>query len=124
MKAYAIRRLLFGWINYSSCRIIMAKQKTKLDAFKRLDQVIDPDARKAIMEGRMEADELHFSLGMWIRNNWIYGPDHGGYREPFQEQNEDAGTWPLFVCSPDSESSAILREYQDYLRQRAKEGKS
>ena len=102
----------------------MAKQKTKLDAFKRLDQVIDPDARKAIMEGRMEADELHFSLGMWIRNNWIYGPDHGGYREPFQERNEDAGTWPLFVCSPDSESSAILREYQDYLRQRAKEGKS
>lgn len=102
----------------------MAKEKTKLDAFKRLDKIIAPEDRAAIMAGKMDAAKLHFSLGLWIRNNWIYAPDRGGYLAPFLKTDEENGSKTLIpVLPPDMQSATILEEYEEYLKALAKGGK-
>ena len=102
----------------------MAKEKTKLDAFKRLDKIIAPEDRAAIMAGKMDVADLHFSLGLWIRNNWIYGNDRGGYMRPFLKTDEENGSKTLIpVLPPDMQSATILEEYEEYLKALAKGGK-
>ena len=44
--------------------------KTKREAFAQLDEMLSDEDKIAIMNG--DSFEFHFSLGMWIRNNWIY----------------------------------------------------
>ena len=60
-----------------------------------------------------EAIEFHFSLGMWIRNNWIY------------EQNEEditrlakAFRMDYIVFDPDGLSGKIIEYYQRYLKRK------
>ena len=102
----------------------MAKEKTKLDAFKRLDKIIAPEDRAAIMAGKMDAADLHFSLGLWIRNNWIYGNDRGDYMYPFLKTDEENGSKTLIPVLPsDMQSATILEEYEEYLKALAKGGK-
>lgn len=102
----------------------MAKEKTKLDAFKRLDKIIAPEDRAAIMAGKLDATDLHFSLGLWIRNNWIYGNDREGYLQPFLKMDEgNGGKTLIYVLSPDMQSATILEEYEEYLKALAKRGK-
>ena len=43
--------------------------KTKREAYAQLDGMLSDEDKKAIMNG--DPFEFHFSLGMWIRNNWI-----------------------------------------------------
>ena len=43
---------------------------TKNEAFAQLDAMLSEEDKSAIMNG--DPFEFHFSLGMWIRNNWIY----------------------------------------------------
>ena len=45
---------------------------TKEIAFARLDKRLSDEDKKAILKAR-DMIEFHFSLGMWIRNTWIYG---------------------------------------------------
>ena len=50
----------------------MAKcPKTAAEAFKRLDKRLSEEEKKAIRQTE-DVCEFHFSLGMWIRNYWIY----------------------------------------------------
>ena len=44
--------------------------QTKNEAFALLDAMLSEEDKSAIMNG--DPIEFHFSLGMWIRNNWIY----------------------------------------------------
>ncbi len=44
--------------------------KTKQEAFAQLDEMLSEKDKNELANG--DAIEYHFSLGMWIRNNWIY----------------------------------------------------
>lgn len=89
----------------------MAKcPKTAAEAWKRLDKRLNEEDKKAIREAE-DMVEFHFSLGMWIRNYWIYT----GERENLDSLLKDLGA-PEFLVG-DMASSAILEAYQKHLRE-------
>lgn len=45
--------------------------KTKEGCFAMLDEMLRDEDKQSIKEMEDTID-LHFTLGMWIRNNWIY----------------------------------------------------
>ena len=83
--------------------------QTKNEAFTQLDEMLSEKDKNELVKG--DAIEFHFSLGMWIRNNWIY------------EQNEEdvnrlakAFRMDYIVFDPDSLSGKIIESYQRYLK--------
>ena len=60
--------------------------KTAAEAWKRLDKRLNEEDKKAIREAE-DMVEFHFSLGMWIRNYWIYT----GERENLESLMKDLG---------------------------------
>ena len=83
--------------------------KTAAEAWKRLDKRLNEEDKKAIREAE-DMVEFHFSLGMWIRNYWIYT----GERENLESLMKDLGE-PEFLIG-DMASSAILDASQKHLR--------
>ena len=47
------------------------KPKTKKEWFAQLDEMLSEADKKAIVEAE-DIIEFHFTLGLWIRNNWLY----------------------------------------------------
>ena len=47
------------------------KPKTKKECFAQLDEMLSEADKKAIVETE-DIFEFHFTLGLWIRNNWLY----------------------------------------------------
>ena len=87
----------------------MAKcPKTAAEAWKRLDKRLSEEDKKAIREAEDMVD-FHFSLGMWIRNYWIYT----GERENLESLMKELGE-PEFLMG-DMASSVILDAYQKHL---------
>lgn len=84
--------------------------KTATEAWKRLDKRLSEEDKKAIKEAEDLVD-FHFSLGMWIRNNWIYT----GERENLESLMKELGE-PEFLIG-DMASSAILDAYQKHLKE-------
>lgn len=85
--------------------------KTKNDAFAQLDEILSEKEKNELVKG--DAVEFHFSLGMWIRNNWTY------------EQNEEditrlakAFRTDYIVFDPDGLSGKIIEYYQRYLKRK------
>lgn len=78
-------------------------------AFKILDGMLtDEEKKEALTKTRSEfASDEHFGLGLWIRNNWIYG------------KVED----DLCFGPPDIVSQRWLERYYDHLKRVKKEGK-
>ena len=78
------------------------------DAYKALDELLYPE-EIAYIKNLAEDDmiELHFSLGLWIRNNWLY-PTNSRLTKAVLEQNPD-------VSHPDDMSYFILVGYHRYL---------
>lgn len=58
-----------------------------------------------------DACEYHFSLGMWIRNNWIYEQDDEYVKRLAEMFGDDS---PIF--QPDDLSDRIIKSYQRHLR--------
>lgn len=89
--------------------------RTKEECFAILDEMLSAEEKAQITEMEDTID-LHFSLGMWIRNNWIY--TQGGeavealLKEFVDKEDKDM---PLFI-HPDDYSSTILDAYQEYLK--------
>lgn len=88
-------------------RIPQAKQ----EAFTQLNEMLSEEDKNELVKG--DAIEFHFSLGMWIRNNWIY------------EQNEEdvnrlakAFSTDSILFDPDSLSEKIIESYQRYLKRK------
>ena len=89
---------------------------TKEIAFARLDKRLSEEDKKAILKAK-DTIEFHFSLGMWIRNTWIYGNEEERVEALAKDLGEDL--W----FSPDDLSSAILDGYKKYLKKKAKQTK-
>lgn len=43
----------------------------KKECFAQLDEMLSEADKKAIVEAE-DLFEFHFTLGLWIRNNWLY----------------------------------------------------
>ena len=61
---------------------------TKEIAFARLDKRLSEEDKKAILKAR-DMIEFHFSLGMWIRNTWIYGNEERRVEALAKDLGED-----------------------------------
>ena len=83
--------------------------KTAEEAWKLLDKRLSEEDKKAIREAEDMVD-FHFSLGMWIRNNWIYTGERGNLESLLKDLGE-----PEFLMG-DMASSAILEAFQRYLK--------
>ena len=83
--------------------------KTAAEAWKRLDRRLTQEEKQQIVNVD-DMSDFHFSLGMWIRNYWIYT----GERENLESLMKNLGE-PEFLVG-DMASSAILDAYQNHLR--------
>ena len=81
---------------------------TKEEAFAKLDELLSEEDKKCIMQAEDVVD-FHFSLGMWIRNSWIYENDPERVDALLKDLGEE-------FIHPDSISEAILEGYQKHLK--------
>lgn len=82
--------------------------KTKNEAFAQLDAMLSEEEKREL--AKSDPIDYHFTLGMWIRNNWIY------------EQNEEdvkrlakAFRTEMPFLEADELSMKIIEYYQRYL---------
>ena len=89
----------------------MEKQpKTKKECFALLDEMLSETDKKAIVEAE-DLIEFHFTLGLWIRNKWLYDRSE----EELESLSKAFGIdVPYFAA--DDLSSEILEAYQKHLR--------
>ena len=83
---------------------------TKEIAFAKLDKRLSEEDKNAILKAS-DMIEFHFSLGMWIRNTWIYGNEEERVEALAKDLGEE------IFWDADSVSSALLDGYKKYLRQ-------
>lgn len=83
---------------------------TKQEAFNWLDEVLSEKDKSDLLLG--DAEEYHFGLGLWIRNNWIHGQDDGDV-----DRLARAFRTGLFF-DPDTLSEKIIKSYQTYLKRK------
>lgn len=96
---------------------------TARQAFAILDALVTQEEKTA-MCAMSKSDFLcqeHFGLGLWIRNNWIYGPETEGekeqelrnacYRMLCGGESEDC-----FISHPDTISGQFLERYYRHLK--------
>ena len=88
--------------------------KTKKACFAQLDEMLSETDKKAIAEAK-DIIEFHFTLGLWIRNNWLYDRSEEELESLSKAFGIDA---PYFEA--DDLSSAILEAYQKHLRKNKK----
>lgn len=89
--------------------------KTKEECFAILDEMLSQKDKDVITQMEDTID-LHFGLGMWIRNNWIYPQSNEAVEALLRQFDDEADDdMPLFI-HPDDYSSMILDSYQEYLK--------
>ena len=88
--------------------------KTVRKAFAMLDALTCPEDKKLFLQ-QSKADfvcDQHFGLGLWIRNNWIYGTND----ESCLRMLAGLGKDELCLEHPDTVSSRFLEKYYDHLK--------
>ena len=85
--------------------------QTKKEAFAQLDAMLSEEDKSAIMNG--DPIEFHFSLGMWIRNNWIYEQEEEDVKRLAKAFRTD-----MLFFEADNLSEKIIEYYQRYLKRK------
>ena len=85
--------------------------QTKNEAFTQLDAMLSEKEKSELTKS--DAIEYHFSLGMWIRNNWIYGQE-----EEDVMRLTKAFRMKMCCFHPDDLSGEIIEYYQRYLKRK------
>ena len=85
---------------------------TKQEAFAQLDEMLSEEDKGELANG--DAIKFHFSLGLWIRNNWIYQQDEEDVNRLAKAFRTD-----FIVFDPDSLSEKIIESYQRYLKRKS-----
>ena len=80
------------------------------ECFAQLDKMLSETDKKAIAEAE-DIIEFHFTLGLWIRNNWLYDRSEEELESISKAFGIDA---PYFAT--DDLSSEILEAYQKHLK--------
>lgn len=85
--------------------------KTNKECYALLDEMLSEEDKQTIAE--KGTFELHFTLGLWIRNNWLYPQSP----EETEALLRTFSKKPLFY-HPDDVSSIILEAYRKHLRRK------
>ncbi len=85
--------------------------KTNRECYALLDEMLSEEDKQAIV--KMDVFELHFTLGLWIRNNWIYPQSS----EETEALLNTFSKKPRFY-HPDDCSSIILEAYRKHLKRK------
>ena len=85
--------------------------KTKNEAFAQLDAMLSEKDKSEL--AKSDAIEYHFTLGMWIRNNWIYQQE-----EEDVKQLANAFRMEMLFFEADDLSMKIIEYYQRYLKRK------
>ena len=98
-----------------SMEIYRTKQipKTNRECYALLDEMLSEEDKQAIIE--KDVIELHFTLGLWIRNNWLYPQT----QEETEELLKSFGKDSMFY-HPDDYSSIILEAYRKHLKRKTR----
>ena len=84
----------------------------KKECFALLDEMLSEADKKAIVEAE-DLFEFHFTLGLWIRNNWLYDRNE----EELESLSKAFGVdLPYFEA--DDLSSEILEAYKKHLKRK------
>ena len=86
---------------------------TKEIAFARLDKRLCEEDKMAIFKAK-DMIEFHFTLGMWIRNTWIYGNEEERVEALAKDLGEE------IFWDADSISTAIIDGYKKHLKKKMK----
>lgn len=86
--------------------------RTKKEYFAQLDEMLNEEEKQAIRAAE-DMFEFHFTLGLWIRNNWLYNRSTEEVESLSKAFGIDA---PFFAA--DDFSSEILEAYQKYLKRK------
>ncbi len=97
---------------------------TTRQAFRILDELISPEEMAEFLEQSKEdfVTLQHFDLGMWIRNNWIYGgsedesPEEREQRDKCYQMLSGNPEGAFIYEHPDSISERFLKKYYDHLK--------
>ena len=86
--------------------------KTNRECYALLDEMLSEEDKQAIVKME-DVYEFHFTLGLWIRNNWIYP-------QSSEETEELLNTFSKKpqLYHPDDYSSIILESYKRHLKRR------
>ena len=89
--------------------------QTKEEAFAQLDALLSEEDKNAIVEDKVF--DFHFSLGLWIRNNWIYPMSHEEIQSLMKLFVEEEKVSPFGFISihPDETKTIISEKYIQYL---------
>ena len=85
--------------------------QTKNEAFAQLDEMLSEEDKREL--AKSDAIKYHFSLGMWIRNNWIYE-----LKEEDVKRLAKAFRTEMLFFEADSLSEKIIEYYQRYLKRK------
>ena len=85
--------------------------QTKQEAFAQLDEMLSEKDQSELVKS--DPIEYHFSLGMWIRNNWIYGQE-----EEDVKRLAKAFRTEMLIFDADGLSEKIIEYYQRYLKRK------
>ena len=88
----------------------MSLPSNKKDCFAQLDEMLSEADKKAIVEAG-DFFEFHFTLGLWIRNNWLY-------ERTAEDEESLCQAFDIPFYEPDELSSEILEAYQKYLKKK------
>lgn len=103
---------------------------TTRQAFAILDEMISEEEKKAYLK-QSKADftaEQHMGLGLYIRNNWIFGPgeededpEEAASREKCFRMLAGMKEGDMLFEHPDEVSSRFLEKYYDHLKRTVKQ---
>ena len=85
--------------------------QTKNEVFAQLDAMPSDKEKRELANN--DAIEYHFSLGMWIRNNWIYGQEEENVKRLAKAFRAE-----MLFFEADSLSGEIIEYYQRYLKRK------
>ena len=85
--------------------------KTKNEAFAQLDEMLSEEEKRKLVKS--DPIEYHFSLGMWIRNNWIYEQDEADVKRLAKAFRTE-----ILFFEADDLSMKIIEYYQRYLKRK------
>ena len=91
--------------------------KTKEECFAQFDALLSEED-KDVLKNSEDIFDYHFTLGMWIRNNWIYSMNDEELQSLMKnfEKEDDELPFGFMNIHPDEVSSFFIEKYVEYLK--------
>jgi hypothetical protein len=110
---------LIGWVAHNEMERLLNSYiipKSSREAFVLLDTVFTEKEKIEFLQVTHPFD-LHFGLGMWIRNHWIYSHQEE-IMKAFGLYKEEDGFPNTYLYLPDHMSDIIVKRYIQHLKRK------